>query len=153
MKVSCLLFVVFLVSSCSVTQHSWLRHYAISWKVVGLIPAEVIGFFNWPTPSLRSIQPLTEMSTRNVPGLKGARHIRPTTSPPSVSCSVSEFHLGIHVWFCTSLVSDNRSYMKCNSVSAACFVMRHFDFLLCWLFVTGYIMHFHTTFSYIAHIN
>jgi hypothetical protein len=25
---------------------AWLRHYATSWKVVGLIPDEVIGFFN-----------------------------------------------------------------------------------------------------------
>jgi hypothetical protein len=24
----------------------WLRHYATSWKVVGSIPGEVIGFFN-----------------------------------------------------------------------------------------------------------
>jgi hypothetical protein len=30
-------------------------------------------------------QPLTEMSTRNLPGVKGGRHIWLTTSPPSVS--------------------------------------------------------------------
>jgi hypothetical protein len=40
------------------------------------IPDEVIGFFNLPNPSsrtmgLESIQPLTEMSTRNLPGGKG----------------------------------------------------------------------------------
>jgi hypothetical protein len=43
---------------------------------VGSIPDEVIGFFNSPNPSSRtmalgSTQPLTEMSTRNLPGGKG----------------------------------------------------------------------------------
>jgi hypothetical protein len=43
---------------------------------VGLISDEIIGFFNWPNPSshtmvLGSTQPLTEMSTRNLPGGKG----------------------------------------------------------------------------------
>jgi hypothetical protein len=46
---------------------SVLCHYATSRKVAGLIPDEVIGFFNWPDPSSRtmvlgSTQPLTEMS-------------------------------------------------------------------------------------------
>jgi hypothetical protein len=40
------------------------------------IPDEVIGFFNWPNPSSRtmalgSTQPLTKMSTRNLPRGKG----------------------------------------------------------------------------------
>jgi hypothetical protein len=53
-----------------------LRHYIISRKVVGSIPDEVSGLFNWPNPSSRtmvlgSTQPLTEMSTRNLPGDKG----------------------------------------------------------------------------------
>jgi hypothetical protein len=30
---------------------NWLRHYATNRKVSGLIPDEVIGFFNWPNPS------------------------------------------------------------------------------------------------------
>jgi hypothetical protein len=39
-------------------------------------PDEVIGFFNCPNPSSRTLalgstQPLTEMSTRNLPGSKG----------------------------------------------------------------------------------
>jgi hypothetical protein len=43
---------------------------------VGSIPDEVIGFFCRPNPSsgtmaLGSAQPLTEMSTRNPPGVKG----------------------------------------------------------------------------------
>jgi hypothetical protein len=46
--------------------------------------------FNWPNPSsctmtLESTQPLTEMSTRNLPGVKGGRRVSLTTSPPSVS--------------------------------------------------------------------
>jgi hypothetical protein len=44
--------------------------------MVGSIPDEVTGFFNWSNPSSRtmalgSTQPLTEISTRNVPGSKG----------------------------------------------------------------------------------
>jgi hypothetical protein len=43
------------------------------WNITGLIPDEVIGFFNLPYLSSRnmalgSIEPLTEMSTRNLPG-------------------------------------------------------------------------------------
>jgi hypothetical protein len=58
------------------TQRSWLRHYATSRKVAGSIPDEVIGFFNLPNPSSHTMavgltQPLTEMSTRNLPGDKG----------------------------------------------------------------------------------
>jgi hypothetical protein len=51
------------------------------------------GFFNLPNPSsrnkgLRSTQPLTEMSTRNIPGgggVKGGRCVGLTTLPPCVS--------------------------------------------------------------------
>jgi hypothetical protein len=35
--------------------------------------------------ALGSTQPLTEMITRNLPGVKGGRHVRLTTSPLSVS--------------------------------------------------------------------
>jgi hypothetical protein len=54
---------------------SWLRHYATSRKVAGSITDEV-DFLNWPNASSRiipqgSTQPLTEMSTRNLPGGKG----------------------------------------------------------------------------------
>ena len=50
---------------------SWLRHCAISQKVVGSIPEGVIGIFLWHNPSGRTIapgltQPLTEMRTRNI---------------------------------------------------------------------------------------
>jgi hypothetical protein len=45
-------------------------------KVAGSIPNEFLAFFNRPNPSsrtmaLESTQPLTEMSTRNLPGGKG----------------------------------------------------------------------------------
>jgi hypothetical protein len=36
-------------------QRSWLRHYATSRKVAGLIPDEVIRFFNSPNPSSRNM--------------------------------------------------------------------------------------------------
>jgi hypothetical protein len=54
---------------------SWLRHYATSRNVAGSISDEVSGYFNWPNPfsrttALRSTQPVTEMSTRNLPGSK-----------------------------------------------------------------------------------
>jgi hypothetical protein len=50
-------------------------------------------FFSWPNPSSRtmalsSTQPLTEISTRKIPGgggSKGGRSVRLTTLPPSVS--------------------------------------------------------------------
>jgi hypothetical protein len=45
-------------------------------NVAGSIPVEVIGFFNWPNPSSRSMtlestQPLTEINTTNIRGCKG----------------------------------------------------------------------------------
>jgi hypothetical protein len=60
------------ISACTGTMSGPPRHYATSRKVAGLIPDEVIGFFNKLTPSSRtmalgSTQPLTEMSTRNLP--------------------------------------------------------------------------------------
>jgi hypothetical protein len=54
-----------------IASHFTLRAYSI--------PDEVIEFFNWPNPSSHtmapgSTQPLTEMSTRNIPEGKGWRH-------------------------------------------------------------------------------
>jgi hypothetical protein len=59
-------------------QRSLLRYYATSQKLAGSIPDEVTGFFNWPNLSTRTMalgltQPLTEMSTRNLPGGIGRR--------------------------------------------------------------------------------
>jgi hypothetical protein len=61
-------------------------HYVTSRKVAGSIPDKVIGFFNWPNPSSRtmalgSTQPLTEI----ILGVKGGWCIRLTTLLPSVS--------------------------------------------------------------------
>jgi hypothetical protein len=57
---------------------------------VGSIPDEVTGFLSWSntfsrTTNLGSNQPLTEMSTGNLLGVKGDRRIRLTISPPSMS--------------------------------------------------------------------
>jgi hypothetical protein len=70
-------------------QRSWLRHYATSRKFAGLIPDEVIEIFNWPNPcspnmTLGSIQPVTQISTRNLPEGKGGRRVRLITSPPTI---------------------------------------------------------------------
>jgi hypothetical protein len=67
------LFILHPMFQCYITRKN---HIVVNWKVEGLIPYEVTGFFNWPNPSSRtmasgSTQPLTEMSTRNLPGGKG----------------------------------------------------------------------------------
>jgi hypothetical protein len=71
---------------------SWLRHYATSRKVAGSILDEVIGIFNLPSPSSRtmalgSTHPLTEMSTRNLPEGKrrGARRAHNLTAIAELS--------------------------------------------------------------------
>jgi hypothetical protein len=70
--------------------HSWLEHYATHRKVARSSPEEVIGLFNVPNPSSRTVdlgstQPPTEISTRNFPGGKGRRRMRLTITPPFVS--------------------------------------------------------------------
>jgi hypothetical protein len=57
---------------------------------VGLIPDEIIGFFNWPKPSsctmgLGLTPPLREISTKNLSGAKGQWACKAETSLPSVS--------------------------------------------------------------------
>jgi hypothetical protein len=71
------------------------------------VPDEV-DYFNLPNPSSRtkalgSTQPLTEMSTRNLPGGKSGRHVGLTTFPPSmirlaenVEASTSRIPKGLH---------------------------------------------------------
>jgi hypothetical protein len=64
-------------STCSLKPGA--RGSVVGWGIMlqaGPIPEEVIEFFNWSDPSSRtmalgSTQPLTEMSTRNLPGSKG----------------------------------------------------------------------------------
>jgi hypothetical protein len=69
-----------------------LAHFIIRWHLDGrsLVRFPMWIFFYWPNPSSRfmalgSTQRLTEMSSRNLPGGKGGRRIRLTTSSPSVS--------------------------------------------------------------------
>jgi hypothetical protein len=55
--------------------YCWLRHYATSRKFADSISDEVIGILNLPNPSSRTValvstQPLTEMSTTNLPECK-----------------------------------------------------------------------------------
>ena len=63
-------------------------HCATSRMVLGSIPGGVTGFFRDISPSdrtmaLGSTRPLVKMSTRNIPGGKGGRCVRLSTSPPS----------------------------------------------------------------------
>jgi hypothetical protein len=65
-----------MVSGTVVAQ--WLRYCATNQKVAGSIPDGVIRIFHWHNPFDRTMalgltQPLTEMSTRNLPGDKGGR--------------------------------------------------------------------------------
>jgi hypothetical protein len=43
------------VPARAVAYSSWLKHYATGRKVTGSIPDEIIGFFNWPNPSSRTM--------------------------------------------------------------------------------------------------
>jgi hypothetical protein len=69
----------FILKNCWGTQEPNLsRHVATSPKVAGYIAYEIIFFFNLPhhsslTVAQSSTRPLTEMSTRNLPGIKGSR--------------------------------------------------------------------------------
>jgi hypothetical protein len=74
-------------------------------RVTGLIPDDVIEFLNWPNPSSRtmalgSTQPLTEMSTENLPGDKGrsARGADNLTADclENVGASTSHNPMGLH---------------------------------------------------------
>jgi hypothetical protein len=93
------------VLSCSSWLHTglargllqdWLRYCDTSWKIAGLIPDGVSGMFLWHKSSGRtmaplSIQPLTEISSRNISlgGGKGGRYVGLTTVPPSWNLGTS----------------------------------------------------------------
>jgi hypothetical protein len=58
-------------------------------NVVGSSPDDIIAFLNLPNPSsctmpVGSTQPLTELSTTNLPGVKDGRRVRLTTLPLSM---------------------------------------------------------------------
>jgi hypothetical protein len=78
----------------------WLRHCATNRKVAGSNPDGVIGIFHWHNPSgrtmaLRSTQPLTDMSTRNISWGKGGRCVGLTTLPPSCADCLKSGSLGL----------------------------------------------------------
>jgi hypothetical protein len=67
---ACISFI--LISFAIIFLMTTLRRYATSRKIAVSIPNEVITFFNRPNPSSSNVtQPLTEMSTRNLPGDTG----------------------------------------------------------------------------------
>jgi hypothetical protein len=75
---------------CCTRYRSWLRHYATSRKVAGSILDEVVGFFNLPNPSSRTVALGSTQPNRNEyqecsGRVKDGRRVRLTTSPPSVS--------------------------------------------------------------------
>jgi hypothetical protein len=58
---------------CKLKLINWEMHPLACLQFAGSIPDEVIEFFNLPNPSSRtmalgSTQPLTEVSSRNIPG-------------------------------------------------------------------------------------
>jgi hypothetical protein len=71
--------------------YDWFWHYATSRKVPNPIPDKVIGYFNYlmlPTNmSPGSTQPLTEMSSRKLPGGEG-RPVPKADNPTSVCESI-----------------------------------------------------------------
>jgi hypothetical protein len=82
-------FIMYVTLGTAVAQ--WLRYCATNQKVAGSIPNGVIGIFHWHNPSdrtmaLGSTQPVTEMSTRSLPGGKCGRCVELTTLQPS--CAV-----------------------------------------------------------------
>jgi hypothetical protein len=84
---SSFIFIIFIWACSSVVSSGTLLQAERSWV---RLPMRAFAFFNLPNPSSRSMalgstQPLTEMSTRILPGVKGGWHVRLTTSPPSVS--------------------------------------------------------------------
>jgi hypothetical protein len=120
---------------------AWGSSYGTSKKVAGSSPDKV-DFFNLPNPSshtmaLGSTQSLTEMSTRNLPGVKGGRRVSLTTPPPSLSrlsrknmgSSTSHNPMGLHgllqwqlyfifrstKWFLSSMRLDEYCLPMCLS--------------------------------------
>jgi hypothetical protein len=75
----------YLAASVSSTDSVWYRPLRERWRSAYVLDSCLNLYRATRTISLGSTQPLTEMSTRNLPGVKGGRRVRLTTSPPSVS--------------------------------------------------------------------
>ena len=100
----------------------WLRRYATSRTVPGSIPGGVTGMFSDIFPSdrtmaLRSTQPLVKMSTRNIPGGKGGRCVKLTTSPLSrAECQIWEPKHPGTLWATPGLLRDFFSLLRLFSL-------------------------------------
>jgi hypothetical protein len=75
---------------CCFSILSYNFNYLVIWGAKFCLNKDLEASMNWPNPfshtmALGSTQPLTEMSTRNLIGVKGSWHMRLTTSLPSVS--------------------------------------------------------------------
>ena len=110
----------------------WLRRCATSRTVPGSIPGGVTGFFSDISPSDRSIalgltQPLVNMSTRNIPGGKGDRCVRLTTSPPlRAEChEIWEPKPPGTLWVTPGLLRDSFTYI--SQVFSAIYTATCFD--------------------------
>jgi hypothetical protein len=137
-------------------QRSRLRHYATSRKVTGSI-YEVIGFFNWPNPSSRtmalvSTQSLTEMSTRNLPGGKG-RLVRKANNL-TVICEPTVYKIWeprrlTTLWASTACYTDSFNFTFIDAsllpplrVCAPCIMSRHYTRWEVIFFWSCYSIHF-----------
>jgi hypothetical protein len=112
-----------LLSMCTLKEY--LR-YATSRNVEGSIPDEVIGFFNWPNSyscimTLGSTQPLTEMSTRNLPRHK-ERQARMAENLTSVSRLWEPRRL-TNLWASTARYRDSFIYFMFLHLSVTQFTI------------------------------
>jgi hypothetical protein len=104
--------------------HSWLRNYGTSQKVMGSIPYEVNGFFNWPNPfghtmGIGSTQPLSEMSTRNLPGGKEWLACKADILTAICVLTIDIMWEPLHnttVWAFTACYRDSFTFFMCQCV-------------------------------------